>query len=82
MKQIHRKRPAILSQTLSELFNASFKYGYIHQHWKTTFAVFIPKHNKNAVIFDIYSPIALTYTTDELCETLLVESVRVLKQIL
>lgn len=63
-----QKGPPTLYHLLTRLFNASIKFGYIPQTWKTV-TIFIPTPNKSRFSSANYRPITLTNTIANICET-------------
>jgi len=68
-----KRAPPILYQILTEMFNASFKTGFIPTQWKAAFTIFIRKPKKNRFLSDNYCPITLTNTIAKLCETVIIK---------
>jgi len=65
-----QRTPPILFKILTKLFNASLKFGFLPQNWKTAFTIFIPKPNKSRFASANYRPITLTNTIAKICETI------------
>lgn len=65
------KGPKIILEIFADLYNTSYKLGYMPQKWKTAHTIFIPNPHKNSFMSDNYRPIMLTNTIPKICESIL-----------